>query len=844
MQFGVSLLRWAAVPVAIACGCSEPATSPTTQSPERAHADAGLNEAAPVDTVTDVEITRGEIHWRGHRLVATRPAGAPGVLDDELRPSYALPELQSAARELGDDPASVRVQADAEVASVRNVLASLPASAELVVQGVPHTDTEVRIYAATAASGPRIRWTSKGVELVGAAAPTSVRDLGELAPALAALGDRNALVLELDDTRDASDLLAGLAAIAGVARTAIRVGLAMEHAPCVEPPEGMVCVPGGRVIVGDDEGPPEDRPRRELVLSTFYVDAKEITIAQYDACHAAGVCPRRINGTQTIMAPFVGADQPAMPLDWERAARFCAWAGKRLPTEWEWEKAARGPDGDAYPWGDEPPSCERAQYRECAPMGCRPYPGKAHRWDCNEHATKPVGSYPAGHYGIFDMAGNGYEWTATAGVENVTACGAACSGRDPLGPCDGAFPCREAPTRILKGGSWYWPAGRVRGAHRRLEKLVTGSHRLGARCASSDAFVTTFPPPFLAQRRPALDTPTAPSSDELAIAASVEHDTIAEKPICSDEVRKGWGTLQERGGRSELHCRDPFPYLESNEPRAHLWMRYLADIGGGYVGVGSDQNYSFIAVARPRWAWVMDYDPRVVDHHLRMRAFVRHAETRDDFIALWSATRSSEAIEILEREYAGSPALAKLRRGYHATRERMHAYFLEQRQPIPRWDRARKGAEGELDGVPFGWLRSDASYAYVRAMFVQGRLEVLPGDLLGGKTLAGIGAAARRLGVPIRIYYTSNAPSSWGGQMTEAYRNNVLALPFDRHSLVLQTAGKGAFRQSGHWHYDVEWGRHLQSRLRLPGYDALPKIMFDRIASDHGDLTVLGIPAR
>lgn len=397
--------------------------------------------------------------------------------------------------------------------------------------------------------------------------------------------------------------------------------------------------------------------------------------------------------------------------------------------------------------------------------------------------------------------------------------------------------------RILKGGSWYWPAARLRGAHRRLEKIVTGSHRLGARCATSNGFLTAFPPAFLVEGRALLDAPSPPTAAERSTASSVVADVIADKPICKEDVRKAWG-VQLRGGRSELHCRDPFPYLESNESRAHLWMPYLANIGGGYVGVGSDQNYSFIAVARSRWAWVIDYDPRVVDHHLRMLAFIRHAETREAFIALWSAAGAGEAIEILEREYAGSPALAKLRRGYQATRERMHAYFIGQREPIPRWNRSRRGAEGELDGVPFGWLRSDASYAYVRTMAAQGRLVVLPGDLLGGESLSGIGAAARRLGVPIRVYYTSNAPSSWGGQMTAAYRDNVLALPFDRHTLVLQTAGKGGFRQAGHWHYNVQWGRHLQERLRLPGYDTLPKIMFERIASHHGDLTVLGLPAR
>jgi formylglycine-generating enzyme required for sulfatase activity len=144
---------------------------------------------------------------------------------------------------------------------------------------------------------------------------------------------------------------------------------------------------------------------------------------------------------------------------------YCAWRGKRLPDEWEWEKAARGPNGDAYPWGNDPPTCDKAQYRECAPKGCTPYRGKKHAWDCVEHATKPVGSYPAGHYGLFDMAGNGYEWTSS--VPSAA----------------------ESNKRVLRGGSWYWPAAQIKASHRRVDRPNTGHHRLSARCASSNAMV-------------------------------------------------------------------------------------------------------------------------------------------------------------------------------------------------------------------------------------------------------------------------------------------------------------------------------------------------------------------
>src|SRR5690606_12642587 len=255
---------------------------------------------------------------------------------------------------------------------------------------------------------------------------TAVTELGAALATLEPAVLERGVAIDLPDDRDAATLLAVAEALARAPTKPAALVLALDLAPCLPPPDDMSCVPGGPAIVGRDDGPPEERPERELLLSTFYIDRHEVTIEQYDACRADRACRVRINGHQNIMKPFVGPTQPAMPMDHARAAAYCAWAGKRLPTEWEWEKAARGPDGDPYSWGDDEPTCDKAIYRECAPWGCTPYPGKEFRWDCNEHATKPVGSFPPGHYGLYDMAGNGYEWTMSAGVDDVAACGDGC----------------------------------------------------------------------------------------------------------------------------------------------------------------------------------------------------------------------------------------------------------------------------------------------------------------------------------------------------------------------------------------------------------------------------------
>jgi len=350
------------------------------------------------------------------------------------------------------------------------------------------------------------------------------------------------------------------------------------------------------------------------------------------------------------------------------------------------------------------------------------------------------------------------------------------------------------------------------------------------RCATSQPFLTRFPPRILATPRPALALPEPPTAEELAIFERVPDDPVESKKICGAEVRASWHPSQLDGGRSEPTCRDPFSYLTTNEPRGFVWASYIENIGGAYVGIGSDQSYSYIAAARSRWAWVMDYDPRVVQNHLRLRAFILASPTPEELVALFAPAGKRRALAILDEAFAGDPQLRSLRWGYLATREELHPYFVAQRK------------RGRREG--FGWLRDADSYAYIRTLYEQRRLSIKAGDLLMDGAMQAMGAAASELGVPVRIYYSSNAPTAWGGEVTPAYRRNVLALPFDAESLVLQTTdGGGSLRQKTKWHHNVQWGRLLHERLQDPAYDNVWKLLEGRIPGDDQALTVLGLPS-
>jgi formylglycine-generating enzyme required for sulfatase activity len=209
------------------------------------------------------------------------------------------------------------------------------------------------------------------------------------------------------------------------------------------PADGMVMVyvPAGEFQMGSADGASEEQPVHTVALDGFWIDQTEVTNAQYARCVAAGVCePPTNNGsnTRSYYDNPAYADYPVIWVPWEHAAAYAEWVGGRLPTEAEWEYAARGPEGSVYPWGTQAPDCTLANFGVC------------------EGDTTLVGSHPAGAswVGALDMAGNVWEWTAdwhtpySAGRQE-----------NPTGPTTGE-------NRVVRGGAWDSNAEHVRAAHR------------------------------------------------------------------------------------------------------------------------------------------------------------------------------------------------------------------------------------------------------------------------------------------------------------------------------------------------------------------------------------------
>ncbi|HSR30164.1 MAG TPA: SUMF1/EgtB/PvdO family nonheme iron enzyme [Anaerolineae bacterium] len=184
--------------------------------------------------------------------------------------------------------------------------------------------------------------------------------------------------------------------------------------PWVRPVDGMVMVyvPGGEFEMGsNDPFYNNERPPHAVALDGFWMDQTEVTNAQYRACVAAGAC-KTPSDTNSFTYPdyyddLAYNDYPVIYVNWYRAVAYCQWVGGRLPTEEEWEYAARGPEGRWYPWGDMP---DRTRLNFCD-SNC-PLAHADQAVDDGYPGTAPVGSYPAGASwcGALDMVGNAWEW--------------------------------------------------------------------------------------------------------------------------------------------------------------------------------------------------------------------------------------------------------------------------------------------------------------------------------------------------------------------------------------------------------------------------------------------------
>lgn len=253
----------------------------------------------------------------------------------------------------------------------------------------------------------------------------------------------------------------------------------------------------------------------------------------------------------------------------------------------------------------------------------------------------------------------------------------------------------------------------------------------------------------------------------------------AEAPSEAERLATFWGSPEDdapehRGGIAPEH--ENGHYIHGNERDLHVFQPAIAGLGGGYVGVGSDQAYLFIEWARVELAWFVDYDPMVVDVHELHRLFFLHAEDPEAYMDLWSISGRDVALGLVARNHEGTRA-QRLRTLYVLD----SAIVLQRLELVSRSMRKAEVA---------CYLTSQASYDFVRGLLRQRRVRPMLVNLLDARGLKGVAESAKALGVPINVLYLSNAEQYWG-LYTEQYRANVAALPFGPDALLLRTLATG-----------------------------------------------------
>ncbi|MDQ3031835.1 MAG: hypothetical protein M3Y87_05410 [Myxococcota bacterium] len=291
----------------------------------------------------------------------------------------------------------------------------------------------------------------------------------------------------------------------------------------------------------------------------------------------------------------------------------------------------------------------------------------------------------------------------------------------------------------------------------------------------------------------------APATRALGQDASARLSHDPSELLAGEVLRAATAIPDERTPEADEH------YPTSNEWRHDLWFPHVRDLGGAFVGVGSDQCYTLAAVQDARMVWLVDFDPLVPAVHRMYEELVALSPTPEALVARFSPERADETRALLEERLAADPIRARVLRIFDLQRQRWPRYLSR----VSRLSR---------DGAPTSWLSDPVLYARVRTLFASGRIVARIGDLTGEQTLRAIGAAARALGVPVRVLYTSNAEQFF--PYGEAFVANLRALPRDQRSVVLRTFRDpdATYPPGDRWHYVVHAWADFADRLEHGGY--------------------------
>ncbi len=270
--------------------------------------------------------------------------------------------------------------------------------------------------------------------------------------------------------------------------------------------------------------------------------------------------------------------------------------------------------------------------------------------------------------------------------------------------------------------------------------------------------------------------------------------------------------------------RTPSPGLHypiSNEHRHDLYYPYVRELGGAFVGVGTDQCYTIAAMQNASLIWIVDFDPLVPLVHRMYGVLVSVSEDPETLVARFSPGQRRATRALLRERLADDPSREQIVSAFVRDRDRIFHYLSRAQRRV-------------VEGVGTSWVSDPELYRRVRALFQNGRVIARNGDVTANGALRAVGRAARQLGVPVRVVYFSNAEEFF--PFGRGFRDNLTSLPTDERSLVLRTFRRplAPYPRGERWHYMVEPVTDLRARIDEGGYRRARQIVLDLLASrDH-----------
>jgi hypothetical protein len=274
-------------------------------------------------------------------------------------------------------------------------------------------------------------------------------------------------------------------------------------------------------------------------------------------------------------------------------------------------------------------------------------------------------------------------------------------------------------------------------------------------------------------------------------------------------------------------------YPTSNERRIDFFMKPIQNLGGCYIGVGTDQNFSFIAKAKSERAWLMDFDPVIVKVNLIHLLFIEKSNNYEEFRNLWLRKNKTQSFEIVKAQFEKDPEYDLILKAW----ETAHRTF--------------SGVEDRLNELNFmtkkfalnTFSNNPDEFLYLKKLVAEKKIKVVNGDLTGSKTLQNISKVATNLNCKVRILYLSNAEEYF--RYPENMRTNFLSIPIDEKSLVIRTMTSGTkqyfgypegekFEESFPLHYNIQPIESLKAWMKFRTYFSTVHMLLKRETLEKG----------